>query len=185
MDKIFSETQTNGTDIFLPKLPELFWSLLVIIILAILFYKYVLPHLNKTLDKRGEKIEGQIRDATAMNQAAQTAKAEYEKRLSLAGSETRVLKQTAKKDADFIINEAKAKAAENTSKALEAAQKTIQANKMAAFVALKKDIGVLASDFASQIVQEKVKPNYEQLKSIDLFLDNLEKNNLAEKESYK
>jgi F-type H+-transporting ATPase subunit b len=183
MVKIFLESQTNGTDIFLPKLPELFWSLLVILILAIVFYKYVLPRLNKTLDARSEKIEGQIKDASAMNQAAQAAKSQYEEKLSLAQSQAKDVKQMAKKDADFIINEAKAKAAENTSKTLSAAQKTIQANKMAAFVALKKDIGALASDFASQIIQEKVKPNSEQLKSIDLFLDNLEKNNLGKEKS--
>ncbi|MDR2748292.1 MAG: F0F1 ATP synthase subunit B [Bifidobacteriaceae bacterium] len=168
------EESTSGVDIFIPKAPEIFWSALVIIIIAFCFYKYILPRLNKTLNERTDKIDGQIKTATKANQDAQKAKADYETQLTGAAEDAKNVKIKAQKDADSIIEEAKEKANESANRSILAAQKTIDANKTAAFVSLKKDIGNIATEFATKIIKEKVSSDKEQLKSIDKFLDNLE-----------
>ncbi|MDR2748794.1 MAG: F0F1 ATP synthase subunit B [Bifidobacteriaceae bacterium] len=177
MNFLHLEESGSGVEIFIPKTPEIFWSALVIIIIAFCFYKYILPKLNTTLDERTNKIEGQIETATQANQDAQKAKSQYETQLGQANDDAKDVKIKAQKEADRIIDEAKAQAGENTNRTILAAQKTIDANKTAAFVSLKKDIGNIATQFATQIIKDKVSATPEQLKSIDSFLDNLEKNN--------
>ncbi|MDR3128613.1 MAG: F0F1 ATP synthase subunit B [Bifidobacteriaceae bacterium] len=167
----------NGVDIFIPKLPEIFWSAVVIIIIAIAFYKYILPRLNKTLEQRSDKIEGQIQTANDLSKSAEKFKVQYETKLFQVNDEALGIKNQAQKEADLLIEEAKAQASVDSANLVASAHKTIQANQVEAFATLKKDIGSLASEFATEIIKDKVAPTSEQLKSIDKFLDNLEKPN--------
>ena len=48
-------SESNGLALFLPEPYDVVWSLVVLVILAAFFYKFVMPKFQAILDERAEK----------------------------------------------------------------------------------------------------------------------------------
>ena len=53
-------TAASEMELFLPKSYDIFWSLVILIIVAVFFYKFFLPKFQAVFDERAAKIEGGI-----------------------------------------------------------------------------------------------------------------------------
>ena len=51
-------TAASEMELFLPKSYDIFWSLVILIIVAVFFYKFFLPKFQAVFDERAAKIEG-------------------------------------------------------------------------------------------------------------------------------
>lgn len=96
----------SGSSLFFPKVYDLIWSSVVLIVLLIVFAKFVMPKFNKVMDERAKKIKGQIDEATAMKKDAASLKEQYDELLGLAKAEAEKIRQDAK--ADLEAQKAKA-----------------------------------------------------------------------------
>src|SRR5699024_12089648 len=57
---------------------EIIWSLIFLVIFAVVFMKFVLPRLNAVLDERAEKIEGGLRNAEKVQEQVDQLKSDQE-----------------------------------------------------------------------------------------------------------
>ena len=68
----------GGIDLFLPETYDIVWSLVILVIIAAVFYKVVLPKFQAVFDERAARIEGGIAKAEQAQKEAVEAKRKYE-----------------------------------------------------------------------------------------------------------
>jgi F-type H+-transporting ATPase subunit b len=169
----------NGIQLFLPADYDVLWSAVVLVIIAVVFYKFVLPPMNKVLDERAALIEGGIKKAEEAQAQADKALEEQERLLVEARTEAAQVREEARAEGSAIIKDLKAKASEEAARITETAHRQIEAERQAAAVSLRSEVGALATDLASKIVGESLEDSARQSRVVDRFLDELEASNGA------
>ena len=100
-------TAASEMELFLPKSYDIFWSLVILIIVAVFFYKFFLPKFQAVFDERAAKIEGGIAKAEQAQKDADEAKAKYDAQLSNARVEASKIRDDARAEASHIIADAR------------------------------------------------------------------------------
>ena len=72
----------KGIAIFFPTLDDIFWSSVALGIIAVVFWKKVLPVFTRILDERTARIEGGLAKAEAAQEEAAAALAQYHHQLA-------------------------------------------------------------------------------------------------------
>jgi F-type H+-transporting ATPase subunit b len=166
-----------------PLLPEnydILWSVVVFALIALAFRVWILPKLNRVLDERTETIEGGIARAEAAQAEAAAALKEYTAQLTLARAEAARLRDDARTEAAQILKEARASAIKDAEHLTALAVKQIEAGRQQTIIALRSDVGALATELAGRIVGEALADNARQQRVVDSFLDELESSAKAE-----
>lgn len=166
--------EPEGIRLLIPELYDIFWSLVVLGLIAFAFYRYVLPKFNAVLDERAEKIEGGLARAENAQAEAAAALEEYQKQLADARLEAGRIREEARVEGGVIVTELRAKASADAARILENAQRQIEAERQQAAVSLRAEVGALATELASRIVGESLADSARQSRVIDRFLDELE-----------
>ena len=146
-------TAASEMELFLPKSYDIFWSLVILIIVAVFFYKFFLPKFQAVFDERAAKIEGGIAKAEQAQKDADEAKAKYDAQLS-----------NARVEASKIRDDARA----------EASQRSIESQQQQALVSLKGEVGVLATALAGKILGSKLESDDVQSTMIDQMIAELD-----------
>ncbi len=158
----------------LPATYDIVWSLVVAVLIGLAFYRYVMPRFTEVLDERTAKIEGGIAKAEQAQAEAAAALAEYRQQLADARSEAARIREDARAEGQEIVAEAKSKASDDASRIVENAQRQVEAERTQAAVALRAEVGALATDLASKIIGESLADEARQSRVIDRFLDEVE-----------
>ncbi|MFI8526848.1 F0F1 ATP synthase subunit B [Promicromonospora sukumoe] len=166
--------EPQGIELFLPAGYDLLWSAVVLVIIAVAFYKFILPTMNKVLDERASLIEGGIEKAEAAQKAADEALAQQQALLAEARAEAAQVREEARAEGTAIVNDLKAKASEEAGRITETAHRQIEAERQSAVVSLRTEVGTLATELASKIVGESLEDSARQSRVVDRFLDELE-----------
>jgi F-type H+-transporting ATPase subunit b len=166
--------EPQGIELFLPAGYDLFWSAVVLVIIAAAFYKLILPQMNRVLDERSALIEGGIEKAEAAQKQADEALAQQQQLLAEARADAAQVREEARAEGTAIIKELRTKASEEAERITETARRQIEADRQAATVSLRNEVGALATDLASKIVGESLEDSARQSRVVDRFLDELE-----------
>ena len=150
-------TAASEMELFLPKSYDIFWSLVILIIVAVFFYKFFLPKFQAVFDERAAKIEGGIAKAEQAQKDADEAKAKYEAQLSKARVEASKIRDES--DAAQIT---------------ATAQRSIESQQQQALVSLKGEVGVLATALAGKILGSKLENDDVQSSMIDQMIADLD-----------
>lgn len=170
-----AETETvEGWRLLVPASYDLLWSTVVLILIAVVFYRLVLPKFQAVLDERTEKIEGGLAQAATAQEEAAAAKAEYEQQLQDARTEAAKIREDARAEATAIVAESRAKATAEQARIAETAQRQIEAERQQAAVQLRADVGTLATELASKIVGESLADEARRSRVVERFLDELD-----------
>ena len=169
-----TEEEPAGIDLFLPAGYDLFWSAVILVIIAAVFYRMVLPQMNKVLDERSALIEGGIEKAEAAQKQADEALAQQQALLAEARADAAQVREEARAEGTAIVKELRVKASEEAERITETARRQIEADRQAASVSLRTEVGALATDLASKIVGESLEDSARQSRVVDRFLDELE-----------
>ena len=162
-------TAASEMELFLPKSYDIFWSLVILIIVAVFFYKFFLPKFQAVFDERAAKIEGGIAKAEQAQKDADEAKAKYEAQLSTARVEASKIRDDARAEASHIIADARSRAES------DAAQITsIESQQQQALVSLKGEVGVLATALAGKILGSKLENDDVQSSMIDRMIADMD-----------
>jgi F-type H+-transporting ATPase subunit b len=167
-------SEPAGRDLFLPASYDLLWSTVVIVIIAVVFAKWVLPPLLAVLDERTAKIEGGLEKAAKAQAAADEAREQGEALLTEARHDAARVRDEARHDGKAIVAEHRVKAQSEAARIAEAAQRQIDAERQAAAVSLRTEVGELATELASKIVGEELADSAVSARVVDRFLDDLE-----------
>ena len=100
----------SGIDLFIPEVYDIVWSLIILVIVAVFFYKFFMPKFNAIFDERAAKIQGNIAKAEQARKDADEAKAKYEAQLSTARVDAAKIRDDARAEASHIIADARSRA---------------------------------------------------------------------------
>src|SRR5699024_5927286 len=150
------------------------------LIVFLVVWKYVLPAFNRTLDERAERIKGGIEKAERVQAEADQALAEYQKKLADGRAEATRTPAEAQEEGAQIIADSKAQAHTEADRIIESAQTQINAERQAAMVQLRSEVGTLATDLASRIVGESLTDDERSANVVDRFIADLESDSSAQ-----
>ncbi|MDU3273673.1 F0F1 ATP synthase subunit B [Varibaculum cambriense] len=168
-------------NILLPAIPELVWSAIIIAIFFFVILKYVYPKYKEITDQRATTIKDGLEKAAQAKQEIADANAQSELALRQAHEEAAQIRSEAQDSAQRIVAEAKAQATQEAERISAQAQRQVEANRQAAEISLKTEVGMLAAELAENIVGEQLADRDLSARVIDRFLDQLETS--CEKES--
>ena len=166
-------TAASEMELFLPKSYDIFWSLVILIIVAVFFYKFFLPKFQAVFDERAAKIGG-IAKAEQAQKDADEAKAKYDAQLSNARVEASKIRDDARAEASHIIADARTRAEADAAQITATAQRSIESQQQQALVSLKGEVGVLATALAGKILGSKLESDDVQSTMIDQMIAELD-----------
>jgi F-type H+-transporting ATPase subunit b len=158
----------------IPAIPDLVWGGIAFIIVLVVFIWKVLPRLNAMLDARSDAIEGGIKRAEVAEAAAEAKKGEYEAALAEARAEGAKIRDQARADGAKIVAAAKEQATLEANRVTANAKLQIEAERTAALISLRAEVGSLAIDLASGVIGESLSDDKRAAAIVDRFLVDLE-----------
>ena len=143
-----------------------------LMIQLLIFKKFLLNPVKNVIAERKAKADSQIADATKLRTEAEAMKAEYEQNLQNARAEANQIVARAQKTAtarsEEIVGEARAQAAALKQKA----EADIAQERKKAVNEVKDEIGGMAMEIASKVVEREIKEaDHQDL--IDEFIKNV------------
>lgn len=124
----------NGVDLFLPETYDIVWSLIILIIVALFFYKFFLPKFQSVFDERTAKIEGGLAKAEQAQKDAEEAKKKYQAQLSTARVEASKIRDDARAEASHIIADARSRAETEAAQITANAERSLESQQQKAMV---------------------------------------------------
>jgi len=133
-----------------------FAQLVVFFLLVVFTMKFVWPPITKALDERAHKIADGLAAADKAKIELSVANRRVEEELAKSRNETASLLADAERRALAIIEEAKSRATEESSKIVAAAKSEADQQTVKAREALREQVAVLAVKGAEQILRKEV-----------------------------
>ena len=166
--------EVSGIALFIPELYDIVWSLIILVVIALFFYKFFMPKFNAIFDERAAKIEGNIVKAEQARKDADDAKAKYEAQLNTARVEASKIRDDARAEASHIIADARSRAESDAAQITANAQRAIESQQRQAMVSLKGDVGTLAAALAGKILGAKLDDADVQTSMLDRMIADLD-----------
>lgn len=169
----------EGEDVnpLLPATYDIVWSAVCVAIIAVIFYKYVIPRLSKVLDERSDKIEGGIQRAEAAQEEAQQTLQQYQQQLAEARLEAAKIREDARAQGQQILAQMRAEAQAESDRIIAAGHTQLEAQRQQILTELRADVGRTAVDLAEKIIGRSVSDEAKQAATIERFLDEIDKSN--------
>ena len=164
----------SGIMLFVPKMYDIVWSAIILVIVALFFYKFFLPKFQAVFDERAAKIEGGIAKAEQAQKDADAAKAKYEAQLSNARVEASKIRDDARTEASHIVADARSRAEADANQITASAQRAIASQQQQALVSLKGEVGALATALAGTILGSELQDEKVQSSMIDQMIDSMD-----------
>ncbi len=165
------ETMSNPV---IPLMPEFIFSLVVFAILWFAIAKFIVPMFEKNYAARASAIEGRMHEAEEAQAKADEALRQYQAQLAEARAEATKIRDEARDQGAKIHAELRTQAQAEAGRIVEHAHKQIEADRQAAIVSLRAEVGRLSTDLASKIVGESLHDDARQRAIVDRFIAELE-----------
>jgi F-type H+-transporting ATPase subunit b len=173
---------TEQSNPLIPATYDIVWSLVCFIVILVFFWMLVLPRMKKMLDERSAAIEGNIVKADTARRDAEAALEQYTAQLSEARGEAGRIRDQAREDGKRILAELKEQASAEAMRITANAHVQIEAERQAAVVSLRGEVGSLAIDLASGVIGESLTDDRRATALVDRFLADLEASDLQTSE---
>ena len=174
MTQIAMAAEETGTNPFIPADYDIIWSIIPFAIILAVFIFFVVPTFRKILDDRAAVIEGGIAKAESAQAEAAEALAAYNLQLAEGRAEAARIRETARTEGAQILAELKEQAVAESTRILANAQVLIEAERQAALVSLRAEVGSLAIDLASGVIGASMSDDAQASAIVDRFLAELE-----------
>lgn len=163
----------NGTFIF-----EWIIFILVVIFLA----KKVIPRITTMVDARQAAIKKQFDDAEETKARLEKAERDYAEALVETKREATRLREQAQAERGQIVDEARTEAQTRVEEMLANAETRIAAERQQAILALRAEIGELATTLAERVVHDSLREDARQRKLVEDFIAGVGAGELADSE---
>ncbi|GIG41491.1 F0F1 ATP synthase subunit B [Cellulomonas phragmiteti] len=168
--------EEGSGSLLLPPFYDVLWSAVCAAIIGYVFWKKVLPVFTRILDERTELIEGGLKRAEVAQEEAAALIEQYRAQLDEARLEAARVREEARAEGQTILAELRAKAAADAERIVQNAHRQIEAERKAAEISLRTDVGTLATDLAARILGESLSEDARAARVVDRFLDELDEN---------
>lgn len=167
--------EEEASNPLLPAIYDIVWSIIPFALVLLLFWRLVLPRLQKTLDERSSAIEGGIAQAESAQAEAKEALEKYNALLAEARAEASDIRDKARSEGQVILAEMKENAQAEANRIAATASAQIEAERHQAVLSLRKEVGNLALDLAGAVVQERLSEDAKAASVIDKLLADIDK----------
>ena len=159
--------------ILLPALPEVIWSAIIIAIFFLVVLKFVYPKYRQLTEERADTIRTGLEMADKAKREIAEADSKAQREIQAAHEEAAQIREDAHANASRIIAKAKERAEQEAERISLNANRQVEANRQAAEISLKTEVGLLASELAEKIVGEQLTDRELSARVVDRFLDQL------------
>ena len=135
--------------------------------------KWVLPRVNKLLEERRQKIQGNLEEAERTKASADQLLADYRQQLAGAREDANRIIEEARRTAEAMRKDLMAKAEQEYQGVVGKAQEEIRAERDRVFEELKTQVGELSLALAGRVVGETLDKT-RQLRLVDDYIRELE-----------
>ena len=142
--------------LFLVPNDTLFVELAVVLVLVFLFYKYILPPLNRVLSERQEQIRGSIEAAERAKKDAEAADDERQHVLDEARGQAREIVASAQQTAEQVRSDATERAQTEYERIVTAAAVEVQAARERAVEEAASKLGEIVIEVVTKIVGREI-----------------------------
>ena len=136
--------------------------------------KFVIPPVNRAMERRQEAIREQFAELDEAKDEAHKAEEEYKAQLAEARQAANKIREEAREQGNQIIAEAKEKAQTEADRIIENGHGQVRAERQQAVASLRAEVGTLATQLASRIVGESLEDDERSTRVVDRFLTDLE-----------
>ncbi len=157
-----------------PKNYDIVWSIVPLVVILILFWKFVLPKFQEVLTEREDRIEGGIERAEAAQAEAKAALEKYNSQLAEARTEAAKIRDEARTQGQRIIADATTKANDESARIVEAGEKQLLASREQVVAELRKEMGQNSINLAERLLGQELSSDVRNSSSIDSFLSDLD-----------
>jgi F-type H+-transporting ATPase subunit b len=151
-----------------------FVELAAFALLLFLLAKYVIPPINRAMTARQEAIRAEFAELDEAKSEANAAEEEFKAQIADARHEAARIREEAREQGAQIIAEMREQANIESARIVEHAHAQIEADRKAAMVQLRSEVGTLATTLAGRIVGESLDDDVRQTRVVDRFLSELE-----------
>ena len=149
-------------DLLTPSFGLIIWTLLAFLIVFFILNKYAWPAITKGLKEREQGIADALSTAEKVKAEMAEMKSEHEALLAQAREERAQILKEARETKEKIINESKETAKTEASKIIAETQAAIEAQKMAALIDVKNQVGKMVVEVSEQILKRELRNKEEQ-----------------------
>ena len=144
--------QTSDKQDLYPHASELIVGAICFAILFFFMWKWVIPQVNKMLEQRREKIQGDLERAEHTRSEADHLLADYRAQLANAREEANRIIEEARKTAEQLRRDLQAKAEQESQGIVSRAQDEIRAERDRVLQELGSQVGQIALELAGRVV---------------------------------
>ena len=128
------------------------WTIITFVVVLIILKRFVWSPLLEALDERQKRIRDALEGAEQARDEAQAALAEHQKALAGAESEAREIVAQAREAGERVRTDIIDEARRGAEQTVEQARRSIETEKQAALIELRREVADLAVRAASEIV---------------------------------
>jgi F-type H+-transporting ATPase subunit b len=147
-----------------------FFELICFVIILLIIWKKALPPIIKRLEQRQAAIKKQFDDAEAAQQRLAAAEKEYGEALAETRRDASRLREQAQAERASIVEEARSEAQAKVEEMLAMAGDRVATERQQAILALRNEIGELATTLAERMVHDSLRDDARQRKLIADFI---------------
>ena len=147
-----------------PEFGLLIWTLVAFLVVFFILKKYAWPAIIKGLKDREHSIADALSTAEKVKAEMSQMKSEHEALLAQAREERAQILKEARETKEKIINESKETAKAEANKIIAETQAAIEAQKMAAVIDVKNQVGKMVIEISEQILKRELnnRPDQEE-----------------------
>jgi F-type H+-transporting ATPase subunit b len=157
-----------------------FFELICFVVILLIIWKKALPPIVKLLEERQAAIQKQFDDAEATKARLEKAEQDYAEALVETKREATRLREQAQAERAEIVAEARAEAQVRVEEMLANAEERINTERQQTILALRSEIGELATTLAERVVHDSLREDARQRKLVADFIAGVGAGELAE-----
>lgn len=171
------EAKTNN---FLIPNGTFFFELICFLVVLYILGKWIVPKITEAIDARQATLQKQFDDAEALKARLEASEREYAEALLETKREATRLREQAQAERAEIVNEARTEAQARVEEILATAEERIATERQQAILALRSEIGELATTLAERVVHDSLREDARQRKLVEDFIAGVGAGELAE-----
>jgi F-type H+-transporting ATPase subunit b len=167
---IVAAEKAEKTNNFLIPNGTFFFELICFVIILLIIWKKALPPIVKLLEERQAAIQKQFDDAEAAKASLEATQRELSEALAETKREATRLREQAQAERAQIVEEARSEAQTRVDEMLAAAEERIATERQQTILALRAEIGELATTLAERVVHDSLREDARQRKLVEDFI---------------
>lgn len=164
-------------ELFSPDFGLVFWMFVVFVLLFLILAKYAWPFIIKSMEERADLIDKGVEYAQDAKEQLDHAKAEADKYKAEAQKQQAEILREAAKMKTQIIEDAKAAAAVEAKKVVEAAKLSIEQARKESELQFRNEVSQFALNIAEKMVRKNMQDDKAQAELVEKLLNEVETKN--------